>query len=57
MMSLNVHAVFPKEDFQGLMSRIGMNPREVRDANMYGSQSTRRINEDEVEILIDSISR
>ncbi len=55
MMSLNVYAEFPKENFERLMSRIGMHPREVRDANMYGSQSIRRINEDEVETLIDSI--
>jgi hypothetical protein len=55
MMSLNVHIVFPKEDFEGRMSRIGMHPSEVRDANMYGSQSSRRINEDEVEALIDLI--
>jgi hypothetical protein len=55
MMSLNVHTVLPKEDFERMMSRIGMHPRDVRDANMYGSQSIRRINEDEVETLIDSI--
>ena len=54
-MSLNVHAVMPKEEFQSFMSRISMNPSEVRDANMYGSQSSRRINEDEVESLFDSI--
>ncbi len=55
LMSLNVHAVIPKEEFQSFMSRISMHPSEVRDANMYGSQSGRRINEDEVESLFDSI--
>jgi hypothetical protein len=54
-MSLNVHAEIPKERFRTLLSRVGMYPSEVRDLNMYGSQSTRRINEDEVETLIDSI--
>jgi hypothetical protein len=54
MMSLNVHTVFSKDDFEGLLSRIGMQPRDVRDANLYGSQSIKRINEDEVEILMDN---
>ena len=55
LMRLNVHAVIPKEEFQSFMSRISMHPGEVRDANMHGSQSSRRINEDEVESLFESI--
>jgi hypothetical protein len=56
LMPLNVHTVIPKGEFQSFMSRISMDPSEVRDANMYGSQSGRRINEDEVESLFDAIA-
>ncbi len=55
IMSLNVQIDFPKEGFGELLSQIGLQPREVRDLNLHGSQSARKINEDEVEAVFDSI--
>ncbi len=55
IMSLNVQIDFPKEHFGKSIGQIGLQPREVRDLNLHGSLSTRKINEDEVEVVFDSI--
>jgi hypothetical protein len=55
--SLNVEIEIPKEEFAPTIAQIGMLPHEVRDLNLYGTQSLRRINEDEVELLFDSVRR
>ncbi|MBA3914007.1 MAG: hypothetical protein H0X25_09185 [Acidobacteriales bacterium] len=56
LMSLNVHAVIPKEEFQHFLSRVNLHPSQIRDAHVYGSKSGRRITEDEVETLFDLIT-
>jgi hypothetical protein len=55
IMSLNVQIDFPKEHFGEVIRPLGLQPREVRDLNLHGSQSARRISEDEVEAIFDSI--
>ena len=54
-MSLSVKAAIRKDQFAEVIDQVGLKPNEVRDANLYGSQSKRLIDEDEVDLLFDSI--
>ena len=54
-MSLDVKTAIVKTQFAEHLAVIGLKPNEVRDANLYGSQSMRPIDEDEVDLLFDSI--
>ena len=54
-MSLDVQATIMKAQFAEHLAVIGLKPNEVRDANLYGTRSMRPIDEDEVDLLFDSI--
>lgn len=57
MMSLNVSRLVAKQELASVLGQVTLDPKDVRDLNLYGSRSGRQIDEDEVELLFNGFPR
>jgi hypothetical protein len=55
--SLNVTKLIAKEELASALEQVKLHPRDVRDLNLHGSQSSRQVDEDEVELLFNAVRR
>jgi hypothetical protein len=57
LVSLNVTKLIAKEELASALEQVKLHPRDVRDLNLHGSQSSRQVDEDEVELLFNAVRR